>query len=103
MKGIFFLPSIFLQRVFDMDFPKKALYGVFELPLLRNAQKRHNKKVTQKKTNKYLPTSFSGYLADVRRFQYLFLTRWVKKRAKRGGWAIVLDGFCTCTWAFVFF
>jgi hypothetical protein len=29
--------------VFDMDFLQKVFYGVFELPLLRNAQKRHKK------------------------------------------------------------
>jgi predicted Rossmann fold nucleotide-binding protein DprA/Smf involved in DNA uptake len=33
----------FPPKVFDMDFPPKVLMvnGVFELPLLRNAQKRH--------------------------------------------------------------
>jgi hypothetical protein len=31
----------FRPKVFDMDFPQKVFYGVFELPLLRNAQKRH--------------------------------------------------------------
>jgi hypothetical protein len=39
------------QNVFD---------GVFELPLLRNAQKRHFEK------RKKPPTSFSGYLSDTR-------------------------------------
>jgi hypothetical protein len=32
--------QLFRPKVFDTDFPKK-FYGVFELPLLRNAQKRH--------------------------------------------------------------
>jgi hypothetical protein len=25
-----------------------------------------------------------------------------KKKKKRGGW-VLLDGFCTCTWALIFF
>jgi hypothetical protein len=29
--------------VLDMDFPQKVFNGVFELPLLKNAQKRHKK------------------------------------------------------------
>jgi hypothetical protein len=37
----FFFSQLFRPKVFDMDFPKKDFYGVFELPLLRNAQKRH--------------------------------------------------------------
>jgi hypothetical protein len=44
----FFFSQLFRPKVFDMDFPKKVFCGVFELPLLRNAQKRH-KKITQKK------------------------------------------------------
>jgi hypothetical protein len=36
-----------------MDFLQKVFYGVFELPLLRNAQKRHKKK--KKKKGTYLP------------------------------------------------
>jgi hypothetical protein len=38
-KKFFF--STFRPKVFDMDFPQKVFHGVFELPLLRNAQKRH--------------------------------------------------------------
>jgi hypothetical protein len=38
---IYFFPQLFRPKVFDMDFPQKVLYGVFELPLLRNAQKHH--------------------------------------------------------------
>ena len=38
-KKVFFL-NFFGQKVFDMYFPQKVFYGVFELPLLRNAQKR---------------------------------------------------------------
>jgi hypothetical protein len=41
--------SIFLEKVFDMDFLQKYLYGVFELPSPRNAQKR-TKKVKKKKS-----------------------------------------------------
>jgi hypothetical protein len=45
-----------------MDFPQKVAFsGVFELPLLRNAH--FFKKTT------YLPSPFSGYLPDIRRFQ----------------------------------
>ena len=40
----FFFSQLFRPKVFDMDFPQKVFYGVFELPLLRNAQKRHKKK-----------------------------------------------------------
>jgi hypothetical protein len=34
-------PQLFRPKVFDIDFPQKVVYGVFELPLFRNAQKRH--------------------------------------------------------------
>jgi hypothetical protein len=37
-KVLFF--SNFSAKGFDMDFPQKVFYGVFELPLLRNSQKR---------------------------------------------------------------
>jgi hypothetical protein len=39
-----------------MDFPQKVFNGVFELPLLRNAQKRHNKDLKKEKKRRYLPT-----------------------------------------------
>jgi hypothetical protein len=42
-KKVFF-SQLFRPKVFDIDFPQKVLYGVFELPLLRNAQKRHKQK-----------------------------------------------------------
>jgi hypothetical protein len=48
--------------------PEKVLTGVFELPLLRNAQKRHtqnSKKKRQKKAPTYYLPSFSGYLSDL--------------------------------------
>jgi hypothetical protein len=41
-KKVFF-SQLFRPKVFDMDFPQKVFNGVFELPLLRNAQKRHKK------------------------------------------------------------
>jgi hypothetical protein len=50
----FFFPQLFRPKVFDIGFPQKGFYGVFELPLLRNAQKRHKKK--KKKKRRYLPT-----------------------------------------------
>jgi hypothetical protein len=34
--------QLFRPKVFDIDFPQKVFYGVFELPLLRNA-KKHQK------------------------------------------------------------
>jgi hypothetical protein len=39
----FFFLNFFRPKVFDMYFPKKVFNGVLELPLLRNAQKRHKK------------------------------------------------------------
>jgi hypothetical protein len=39
-----------------MYFPKKVLNGVFELPLLRNAQKCHKKISKLKKKEKRVPT-----------------------------------------------
>jgi hypothetical protein len=46
--------QFFRPKVFDMDFPQKVFYRVFELPLLRNAQKRHktNFKIKEKKERK---------------------------------------------------
>jgi hypothetical protein len=41
--------SIFLGKVFDMDFLQKCFYGVFELPLPRNAQKRTKKNAKKKR------------------------------------------------------
>jgi hypothetical protein len=38
-----------LGKVFDMDFLQKYFYGVFELPLPRNAQKRTKTKSQEKK------------------------------------------------------
>jgi hypothetical protein len=38
----FFFSQLFWPKAFDMDFPQIVFDGVFELPLLRNAQKRHN-------------------------------------------------------------
>jgi hypothetical protein len=52
-----------------MDFLQKVFYGVFELPLLRNAQKRHKKNLTQKKK---VPTYPICHLPDIRRFQFYF-------------------------------
>jgi hypothetical protein len=53
---------LFWQKDFDMDLPPEVFCGVSELPLLRNAKKRHKK-------NTYLSTPFSGHLPDIRRFQ----------------------------------
>jgi hypothetical protein len=71
-KSCFFL-NFFRPKVFDIYFPIKVFYGVFELPLLRNAQKRHKKNLKiKKKKKKYLPTPFSGHLPDIRGFQFYF-------------------------------
>jgi hypothetical protein len=51
-------PQLFRPKVFDMDFPQNVFFGVFELPLLRNAQKRHKqklKKLIKKTEGTYLP------------------------------------------------
>jgi hypothetical protein len=55
-KKVFF-SQLFRPKVFDMDFPQKVFNGVFELPWLRNAQKRHKKKSQKLKTKEgtYLP------------------------------------------------
>jgi hypothetical protein len=54
-KNVFFL-NFFRPNFFDMYFPKKTFYGVFELPLLRNAQKRHKTNLNiKKKKSTYLP------------------------------------------------
>jgi hypothetical protein len=37
----FFFSQLFGQKLLTWIFPKKYFYGVFELPLLRNAQKHH--------------------------------------------------------------
>jgi hypothetical protein len=56
-----------------MDFPQKVflVFLNFPLSLLRNARKRHKKKVKNQsqKKGRHLPTPFSGYLPDIRRFQ----------------------------------
>jgi hypothetical protein len=39
----FFFSQLFWPKGFDMDFLQKVFCRVFELPLLRNSQKRHKK------------------------------------------------------------
>jgi hypothetical protein len=70
----FFSPQLFRPKVFDMDFPQKVFYGVFELPLLRNAQKLHKKSqiFINYKKKRHLPTPFSGHLPDIHRFNFFF-------------------------------
>jgi hypothetical protein len=68
-----FSSQLFRPKVFDMDFPQKVFCGVFELPWLRNAQKRHKKNLkNHTKKERHLPTPFSGHLPDIRRFQFFF-------------------------------
>jgi hypothetical protein len=38
-----------LEKVFDMEFLQKYFYGVFDLPLPRNTQKRTKKQKSRKK------------------------------------------------------
>jgi hypothetical protein len=57
-----FLSQLFRPKFFDIDFPQKVFYGVFELPLLRNAQKRHKKNL-QKKQKKLKGTYLPDLLA----------------------------------------
>jgi hypothetical protein len=57
-KKVFF-PQIFRPKVFDMYFPQKVFYGVSELPLFRNAQKRWVKtKGGEKKISTFSAKSF---------------------------------------------
>jgi hypothetical protein len=77
-KKVFF-SQLFQPKVFDMDFPPKVFFGVFELPLLRSSETHKNaiKKISQKKEEKkrgtYRPhLAFSGYLPDIRRFRLPF-------------------------------
>ena len=60
-KKVFF-SQLFRPKVFDMYFPK-TFYGVFELPLLRNA---HNQKKRE------VPTYLIYHLPDIRRFHFFF-------------------------------
>jgi hypothetical protein len=47
-----------------MDFPQNIFYGVFELPLLRNAQRRHKKSPkTIKKKERHLPRALPHLVA----------------------------------------
>jgi hypothetical protein len=47
-----FFPQLFRPKAFDMYFPKKVFYGIFELPLLRSAQKRWVKTKGKKEERK---------------------------------------------------
>jgi hypothetical protein len=87
-----FFFSTFWQKVFDMDFPH-FFNGVFELLLLRNAQKCH-KKVKINKNKGTAPTSFSGYLADIRRFYIFFLSAPWLRAACHTKKNLVTESFC---------
>jgi hypothetical protein len=56
-KNVFF-PQLFRPKVFDMYFPQKVFCGVFELPLLRNAQKRWVKTKGEKKNLNFFGQKF---------------------------------------------
>jgi hypothetical protein len=66
--------STFLEKVFDMVFFQKVFNGVFKNPLVEKRTKNAIKKSRKYcfSETKYLPTSFSGYLPDIRRFQKSF-------------------------------
>jgi hypothetical protein len=49
-----------------MDFPQKVFCGVFELPWLRNAQKRHKKPSICKEKKREVPTYPSRQQVDSR-------------------------------------
>jgi hypothetical protein len=62
----FFFPQFFCNCFTCVFF----YCGVFEISLLRNAQKRpQNVKFFKKKKERKVPALFSGYLPDIRRFQ----------------------------------
>jgi hypothetical protein len=72
-----FFSQLFRPKAFYIDFPQKFFFGVFELPLLRNARKRHKKiskikKKTQKGT--YLP-DLLAICQIYPRFIFFFLRR----------------------------
>jgi hypothetical protein len=64
-----FIPQLFRPKVFDMDFPQKVFYGVFELPLLRNRK------------NKYVRTFFFKKYVFLVRF-WAFLGKGTSKTRK---------------------
>jgi hypothetical protein len=70
-KKVFFSSQLFRPKVFDMYFPKKVFYGVFELPLLRNAQKRWVKTKRKKKKKLFRPKVFDMYFP--KKFFMVFL------------------------------
>jgi hypothetical protein len=87
-----FVSQLFRPKAFDIDFPQKVFYGVFELPLLRNAQKCYNKRSQKliKRKERYLPTPFNGNMPDIRRFQLFFLRRPLKQNdGHRRGWLVL--------------
>jgi hypothetical protein len=65
--------SIFLGKVFDMDFLQKYFNGVFELPLPRNTKKRTKKKVKKKKSR--MVGGWVEDLANVRGGPSIFFCR----------------------------
>jgi hypothetical protein len=71
-KKVFFSSQLFRPKVVDMYFPKKVFYRVFELPLLRNAQKRWVKtKGGKKKSKLFRPKVFDMYFP--KKFFMVFL------------------------------
>jgi hypothetical protein len=47
--GKSFFSQLFWQTVFDMDLPQQVFNGVYELPMLKNSQKRHKKESEKRK------------------------------------------------------
>jgi hypothetical protein len=71
--------------------------NVFELPLLRNAQKRRAMKENSRGVLKIpAPTSFSGYLPGIRRFQKQILQRPLSKCAMAMGLYALCLMSCIC-------
>ena len=82
-KKVFF-PQLFRPKVFDMYFPQKVFYGVFEPPLLRNAQKRWVKTKGEKKNLNFFGQKFLTCISP-KSFLWCFRTPLVEKRTKALG------------------
>jgi hypothetical protein len=68
--------QLFRPKVFVIDFPQKVFYGVFELPLLRNAKNaiKKLKKLKKKQKGTYLP-DLLAICQIYPRFIFFFLRR----------------------------
>jgi hypothetical protein len=84
-----FFSQLFRPKVFDIDFPQKVFYVVFELPLLRNAQKRHKQiSKIKKKTERYLSCTYLPDLLAICQIypRFIFFPLRRPSRAAAGRW-----------------